>query len=199
MLALATAGRAQFIAGPRLAPGQTLRGRFVQTRRLIGLPSPLTSDGSFVLAPGRGLIWRLEHPLQTTTVITPSGIRQLINGSQVQQIEAAKVPFIASFYDMLGGTLAGDLAALRRDFAIKTIGDRNSWNTVLTPIRPDDPVAAMLASIVITGGKMVDSVSITRANGDTERLTFLQQTISSLPLSSDDQRLLSNQEIQPAG
>jgi hypothetical protein len=195
LLAIASAARAEFIAGPTLAPGQTLHGRFIQTRRLTGLAAPLTSDGSFVLAPDRGLIWRLEHPVQTTTVITPAGVRQIINGSEVQHIEAAKAPFIARFYAMLSGALAGDLTPLRRDFAIQTTGDRHSWSTVLTPLRPDDPVAGMVAAIVITGGKMVDDVSIRRSNGDSEQLTFLQQMVS--PLSNDDERLLSSKKIAP--
>ena len=107
---------AQLAIGPSLAPGQTLHGRFVQARNLKGIASTLKSDGTFVLAPGKGLIWRIEDPIQTITVITPAGIRQIVNGSEVQRIEAAKVPFIAHFYDMLNGALMGDWTAMRHDF-----------------------------------------------------------------------------------
>ena len=150
----------------------------MQARNLKGIASTLKSDGTFVLAPGRGLIWRIEDPIQTITVITPAGIRQIINGSEVQRIDAAKVPFIAHFYDMLNGALMGDWTAMRHDFAVETTGDRGAWRTLLTPLRPNDPIAGMLASIVITGGKMVDGVEISRANGDSERIAFLDQTVS---------------------
>jgi hypothetical protein len=198
IVALSTVSLAQLAMGPRLAPGQTLHGRFVQARNLKGISSTLKSDGTFVLAPGKGLIWRIEDPIQTVTIITPAGIRQIVNGSEVRSIEAAKVPFIAHFYDMLDGALMGDWTAMRHDFAVQTRGDRAAWRTVLTPIRPNDPIAGMLASIVITGGKMVDGVEISRANGDSERIAFLDQAVSGVALSGDDARLLNIKNISPA-
>jgi hypothetical protein len=180
--------------GPKLAAGQTLHGRFVQERHLKGLSSTLKSEGNFVLAPGLGLIWRIEQPIQTVTVITPAGIRQIINGSEVQHIDAARVPFVAHFYDMLNGSLMGDWSTMRHDFAVKSTGDRRAWRTVLTPLRPDDPIAGMLSSIVISGGNMVDSVDINRANGDSEHLAFLDQKVFSIPLTGDDARLLESKQ-----
>jgi hypothetical protein len=185
-------GAADVSMGPTLTAGQTLHGRFVQERHLQGLASTLKSSGTFVLAPGKGLIWRTEEPIKIITVITPAGIRQIVNGSEVQHVDSAKVPFVAHFYDMLNGALMGDWTAMRHDFAVKTTGDRAAWRTVLTPLRPDDPIAGMLASIVITGGKMVDGVDINRTNGDSEHMAFLDQTVSSAALSGDDARLLDS-------
>jgi hypothetical protein len=186
---------AQLAIGPSLAPGQTLHGGFEQARNLKGITSTLKSDGTFVLAPSKGLIWRIQDPIQTTTVITPAGIRQIVNGSEVQRIEAAKVPFIAHFYDMLNGALMGDWTAMRHDFSVETTGNRDAWRTLLTPLHPNDPIAGMLASIVISGGKMVDSVEIRRTNGDSERIAFLDQAVSSVALSGDDARLLNDKNI----
>ena len=99
---------------------------------------------------------------------------------------------------MLNGALMGDWTAMRHDFAVETTGDRGAWRTMLTPLRPNDPIAGMLASIVITGGKMVDGVEISRANGDSERIAFLDQAVSSVALSGDDARLLNDKNISPA-
>jgi hypothetical protein len=192
MVILSSVCRADLPMGPALAAGQTLHGRFIQERHLKGLAATLKSEGNFILAPGKGLIWRIEQPIQTTTVITPAGIRQIVNGSEVQHIDASRVPFIAHFYDMLNGSLMGDWSAMRHDFAVNSTRDRNAWRTVLTPLRPDDPIAGMLSSIVIAGGKMVDSVDINRANGDSEHMAFLDQTVSSAPLAGDDARLLDS-------
>jgi hypothetical protein len=189
---------AQLTIGPSLAPGQALHGRFVQARNLKGIASTLKSDGTFVLAPGIGLIWRTEAPIHTITVITPAGIRQIVNGSEVQRIEATKVPFIAHFYDMLNGALMGDWTAMRHDFSVETTGDRGAWRTLLTPLQPTDPIGGMLASIIITGGKMVDGVEIRRTNGDSERIAFLDQAVSSVALSGDDARLLNDKNVGPA-
>lgn len=188
---------AELAMGPTLAPSQSLHGRFTQSRNLKGIAAPLKSSGSFVLSPGKGLIWRVESPIQTTTVITPAGIRQIINGNEVQRIEAAKVPFVAHFYDMMNGALMGDWTAMRHDFAVSTTGDRRAWRTVLTPLRPNDPIAGMLASIVISGGQMVDSVDINRANGDSEQIRFMYQVVSTA-LSTEGANLLDNKRIRPA-
>ncbi|MGB8412182.1 MAG: outer membrane lipoprotein carrier protein LolA [Candidatus Binatus sp.] len=192
ILTLTSVCFAQLAMGPMLAAGQTLHGRFVEERHLKGLSSTLKSEGSFVLAPGKGLIWRIEQPIQTLTVITPAAIRQIINGSEVQHIDAARVPFIAHFYDMLNGSLIGDWSAMRHDFAVKSTGDRQAWRTVLTPLQPDDPVAGMLASIVISGGKLIDSVDINRTNGDSEHMAFLDQKVSNVPLVGEEARLLDS-------
>ncbi len=178
--------------GPTLAPDQTLHGRFVEERHLKGLSLTLRSEGSFVLAPGKGLIWRIEQPIKTLTIISPVGVRQIVNGSEVQHLDAAGFPVIAHFYDMLSGSLVGNWSAMRHDFAVNSTGDREAWRTVLTPLHPDDPIAGMLASIVISGSKMVDSVDINRANGDSEHMAFLDQTVSSVPLNGEDARLLNS-------
>jgi len=192
ILTLTSVCFAELAMGPTLAAGQTLHGRFVEERHLKGLSSTLKSEGSFVLAPGKGLIWRMEQPIQTLTVITPAAIRQIIDGSEVQHIDAARVPFIAHFYDMLNGSLIGDWSAMRHDFVVKSTGDRQAWRTVLTPLQPDDPIAGMLASIVISGGKMVDSVDINRTNGDSEHMAFLDQKVSNVPLVGEEARLLDS-------
>jgi len=192
ILTLTSVCFAELAMGPTLAAGQTLHGRFVEERHLKGLSSTLKSEGSFVLASGKGLIWRMEQPIQTLTVITPAAIRQIINGSEVQHIDAARVPFIAHFYDMLNGSLIGDWSAMRHDFVVKSTGDRQAWRTVLTPLQPDDPIAGMLASIVISGGKMVDSVDINRTNGDSEHMAFLDQKVSNVPLVGEEARLLDS-------
>ena len=64
-------------AGPvpqLLKSGEILRGHFVQDRQLAGFAKPLRTEGTFVLVPGRGLIWRALTPFQNNTVITPGRI-----------------------------------------------------------------------------------------------------------------------------
>ncbi len=60
-------------AGPSqgLAADEVLRGSFAQQRQLSGFKTPLRTEGRFVLAPVRGLIWQAEKPFAVTTVITP--------------------------------------------------------------------------------------------------------------------------------
>jgi hypothetical protein len=172
-----------------LKPGEAIHGRFVQERHLAGLASPLRSEGSFLLAAGKGLIWRGEKPFATTVVITPAGILQMVNGAEVQRLAASRLPFLARFYDMLSGALSGDWSTLAHDFTVTRSAEGDNWKMLLTPVRADDPTAAQLRSITVTGAKFVDAVEIRRANGDWEQLTFLQQALSAAPLAGDDTRL----------
>jgi hypothetical protein len=172
-----------------LKPGEAIHGRFVQERHLAGLASPLRSEGSFLLAAGKGLIWRGEKPFATVVVITPAGILQTVSGAEVQRLPASRLPFLARFYDMLSGALSGDWSTLAHDFTVTRSAEGDNWKMLLTPARADDPTAAQLRSITVTGAKFVDAVEIRRANGDWEQLTFLQQALSAAPLAGDDTRL----------
>jgi hypothetical protein len=172
-----------------LKPGEAIHGRFVQERHLAGLASPLRSEGSFLLAAGKGLIWRGEKPFATVVVITPAGILQTVSGAEVQRLPASRLPFLARFYDMLSGALSGDWSTLAHDFTVTRSAEGDNWKMLLTPVRADDPTAAQLRSITVTGAKFVDAVEIRRANGDWEQLTFLQQALSAAPLAGDDTRL----------
>ena len=174
-----------------LKPGEAIHGRFVQERHLAGLASPLRSEGSFLLAAGKGLIWRGEKPFATTVVITPAGILQTVNGAEVQRLPASRLPFLARFYDMLSGALSGDWSTLAHDFTVTRSSEGEQWTMALTPARTDDPAAAQLKSITVTGAKFVDAVEIRRANGDWEHLTFLEQALSAAPLAAADAQLFA--------
>lgn len=193
MLLLGIAALSAALAQPReaqpLRPGERLEGRFVEERHLTGLSAPLNSTGRFMLVPGTGLLWRSETPFDTVLVITPKGIVQMVNGSEAQRLPAARLPFLAGFYDMLSGALGGDWSAVARDFTMDRRAETGGWSLVLTPLHADDPAATQLQSITITGSDFVDAVEIHRPNGDWERLAFLDQKRSSAPLAPEDRRL----------
>src|SRR5215472_13335374 len=91
-----------------LAKGQVLRGRFEQLRFLQGFQAPLKSSGTFVLAPGLGLIWKTEAPFALTTVMSPAGLVQEAGGRETMRMPSARIPFMSKLYAMLGGALTGD-------------------------------------------------------------------------------------------
>jgi hypothetical protein len=165
-----------------LAADEVLRGRFVQERQLSGFSKPLRTEGHFVLAPSRGLIWQAEKPFAVTTVITPAGLAQAVNGNQTLRLETSKLPFLARLYDMLGGALAGDWSKLETDFTVTRSGDERSWRVMMLPRRPDN-VAMPFRSIDVTGGRFVDAIVLTKPDGDIDTLTFLDQDVSNAPLS----------------
>jgi hypothetical protein len=172
---------------PRLAPGQRLEGRFTQERILKGLMAPLRSEGRFVLVPTKGVVWRTETPFQTTTVITQAGIMQILPGSAPTRLSAARAPFIAHFYDMLGGALVGDWSALERGFAVKRQETGAGWRVELAPSEPT--VAAQIQAITLIGAGFVNEIEVAKPGGDRERLVFSEQRAVGGPVSAEDERL----------
>lgn len=173
-----------------LTAGQILRGRFRQERRLAGFSAPLRSEGRFVLVAGQGLIWNPQKPFALTTVITPAGLLQEMGGAEISRLPAARLPFLARLYDMLGGAIAGDWRALEREFAVRRAGTDDAWSVSLTPVRADDP-SMPFRHISVEGGRFVDRVTMAKPDGDSDALEFFEQTLSPGPATAEEAAILS--------
>jgi len=189
----AAADDAQFVTP--LKPGSVLRGHFTQERSLQGFQAPLKSEGTFLVAEGKGVIWRVEKPFATTTVITPAGLVQNAQGTETLRLPASRIPFIAKLYDMLSGTMTGDMSGLKQQFDVRTAGSANDWSLQLTPksgqAASSDPQSMPIRQLDIAGGQYVKSVDIQRQNGDRDLLTFSDQVVDAAALSADEQALLT--------
>jgi hypothetical protein len=163
-----------------LKPGEILRGHFVQERFLVGFAQPLRSEGSFVLAPGQGLIWRGGKPFAVVTVISAAGMTQSLGGKETMRLSAVKAPFLARLHDVMAGAMAGDWRALDGDFLVVSQND----GVVLTPRRAD--LLQSVKSIQAHIGRFVDAVEVEKGEGDRDRLLFSQQNVDRGPLSEDE-------------
>jgi hypothetical protein len=168
-----------------LVAGQLLRGRFAKQLQLRGFYAPLGTDGGFVLAPGRGLIWQAETPFAITTVITAAGLVQTVDGIETLRLPAAQLPFLGRLYGMLSDTLSGDWRALETDFVVVRTGDTSRWRTDLTPRRPD-AISMPFRGITVVGSRFVDQVRLEKPDGDAESLAFSDQVLSTAPLRRDE-------------
>ncbi len=174
-----------------LRPGEQLRGRFTQERRLQGFSRPLRSEGDFLLLPGRGLIWRSTAPFASTMVITPAGILQLLDGREAMRLPASRAPGLGQFYQVLAGAMSGDPSSLGQVFAIAWQADANRWQLTLTPRRAEDPALASIAGIVVSGSRLVEAVEVRKANGDTDLMAFHHQQVGAAAPDAAEQALLS--------
>lgn len=195
-LGLASAHADETLGGARLKPGSVLRGHFVQERSLQGFQAPLRSEGSFIVAEGKGLIWRVEKPFATVTVITPAGLVQSAQGTETLRLPAARIPFIARFYEMLSGTMTGDLKGLTEQFHVKQAGTATDWSLELTPKSvaenaSGDQQNMPIQRLDLAGDRYVKSVAIYRQNGDRDQLTFIDQHLDTDPLSAEEAALLA--------
>ena len=180
-----------------LAAGEALRGRFIQERFLKGFAAPLRTEGHFLLSPGRGLIWSAESPFAITTVITPAGLTQEVQGTPRLRMAAAQLPFLSRLYAVLGGALAGDWKTLDGLFvsersAVET-GGRDEWRMVLIPVNAGD-AAMPFSRITVTGDRFVGTVQLDKRDGDQDRLTFLDQALVTGPLAGGETHLLDSSQ-----
>jgi hypothetical protein len=171
-----------------LSPGEVLRGRFVQERHLAGFARVFRTEGRFVLAPGRGLIWQAETPFAVRTVITATGMTQRIGEEETLRLSAARIPFLARLSAMLAGTLTRDWSTMERDFVLSRSGDAAEWEVILTPRRAPDPATMPFERITVRGGRLVEWVEMARSGGDTDTVRFAEQTLSRGPLTAEEAR-----------
>src|SRR4029450_2836064 len=123
----AATGQAQSLT---LASGEVLRGRFTQQRFLQGFNAPLTSTGSFILAPGRGALWGAEVPFALITAVGPGGIVARLGGGATTHYPASKLPAIVRLYEIFGAALSGDWQKLAEIFDVRLQG--NSTGSAVT-------------------------------------------------------------------
>jgi hypothetical protein len=176
---------AESIVPHNIGPNDVLRGRFVQERHLTGFKNVLRSEGHFVLAPSRGLIWQAETPFAMTTVITASGLAQEVNGNQTLRLQTSQIPFLARLYDIVGGALAGNWSKLDTDFTVSRAEDDKGWRVFLTPKKADD-LAMPFRSIDVHGTRFVETVTLAKPDGDFDQLTFLDQVLSGTQLTETE-------------
>ena len=188
-LAMAGPGAHADVAQP-LRGDELLRGRFIQERTLAGFAAPLRSEGSFVLAPGVGLIWRAETPFAVTTLMTSQGLAQQSDGATTLDLPASRAPFMATLYDMLGGALGGDWRGLERDFTVVKTEADGKWMLELLPRKGANAVGMPFAQINVTGAAFVERVEIAKVGGDRDVLEFLDQKRQPAPLTADELELL---------
>jgi hypothetical protein len=173
-----------------LGMGQALRGHFVQDRQLAGFAKPLRSEGSFVLVPGKGLIWRGEKPFANVIVISPEGITQIANGQVAMRLDASRIPGISHLYEVLGAAVSGNIEPLQQTFQVSQAPGTSPWKITLTPLHPDSPAMAQLKSLILSGGHFVENVQVDKGGGDVDRIAFKDTQASAANLSAEEKKLL---------
>ncbi len=174
-----------------LKPGEALRGKFLQERRLQGFDAPLKTEGSYLLSPASGLLWRAEKPFAVVTMINGDGLVQLANGQETLRLPAARLPFLSRLFAVFEGALLGDWRKLSDQFTVAQSGNERDWTLALTPLKNGDAEVMPISRINVSGGRFVQKVEIVRVNGDSDRITFSDQTVVQDKPTPDEIQLFS--------
>jgi hypothetical protein len=147
---------------------------FVEEKHSWILAEPVISEGVLKYDAGTGVL--------SKQVLKPEQMSMSISGDQIKIMQAKQqrqlqIPKDSPVHDLLlalRALLAGDVAALQRNFIINYQPAETTWVVTLTP---RDPVLnGKLARIEVAGkenGNQVDTIEIILANGD-RQLMHLQ-------------------------
>ncbi|MBF0098043.1 MAG: outer membrane lipoprotein carrier protein LolA [Magnetococcales bacterium] len=174
-------------AEPLIKEGEILRGRFLMDRHLQGFNKPLRSEGTIVIAPGKGLVWKTEKPFPAIVAIGVQGIHQYVNNDKTFSITTNQFPFLNTLRQLFEQALTGNEAGLERYFSLQQEG-----NTAILDKRPDAGIDWPLKKLLVRRNQgFVESVALFKENGDRDEIHFLEQTITLASPTSEELQLLN--------
>lgn len=143
-------------------PGGT--ARFVERKYLAVLDAPIESSGTLAYRPPARLERHTERPRPESLVLDGDALT-LSRPSGELHMELRDYPDVAALIESIRSTLAGNRAALERNYLLSLSGERADWTLDLLPSNTD--IAALVLRIRIEGqGGQVHAVEILQADGD---------------------------------
>ena len=170
-----------------LAKPKVLCGRFDQSKQLVGLKKPLTSNGRFCVVADKGVLWRTLQPFPNTLKLTHDEIIQLRGERVTLRLDAKQEPTVRMINSVLFALLAGDLAQLEKLFDIDGTTQDNSWSVTLKAREPG--LAKAIGSIALDGGVYVKNIVISEAGGDRTDIVFSAIQTGDGALTADEAAL----------
>jgi hypothetical protein len=151
---------------------QMLSGRtyaeasFVERKYLKVLETPLQTSGRLMyIAPDRLEKLTLKPKRELLLVNGDTVTIERAGDSHPRTLRLQTHPALWGFIDSIRGTLAGDLEALQRLYAIDLNGSEQNWEMVLTP--RVQMMRSVVKQIAIRGSEArIRSIEITEARGD---------------------------------
>ena len=147
-----------------LAQTQSSRANFVEKKSIALLDKPVESSGELLYTAPDRLEKRTFKPKPESMVV--KGDELLIErGRQKHRLQLQAYPELAAFIDSIRGTLAGNRAALERNYRLSLEGSAERWTLQLLPL--DEKMQAVIQHIRIAGVRdQVRSIEINQADGD---------------------------------
>ncbi|MBW4092405.1 MAG: outer membrane lipoprotein carrier protein LolA [Proteobacteria bacterium] len=154
----------------RLAAVRDSRAEFTEEKTIAALRAPLRSSGRLAYRRPDRLEKITEWP-QVEVLAVHGGTLSLTDNGATRTIVLASEPAIGALVEAILGTLAGDLAGLRRWYHVGATGTPAAWRLSLRPRTP--ALAKFIRAAVIDGaGARMTRLRMVEANGDTSVMTI---------------------------
>lgn len=153
----------------RQGPGTV---RFTEVKSSALLKAPIESSGTLSYAAPARLEKHTRSPRDERLVVDRDTvvIERAARGERLE-LRLADYPAVRASIESIRGTLAGDLAALRRHYRVELEGTWSEWRLHLLPSEPE--LAELVHKVLIGGsGTRVRRIEILEASGDRSVMTI---------------------------
>jgi outer membrane lipoprotein-sorting protein len=158
---------AQLMQG--LAQNKSGRASFVEKKYIAMLEQPVESSGELLYTAPDRLEKRTLKPRPESLLIDGSSLT-VERGQRRMQLRLQDYPELAAFTESIRGTLAGDIAALRRVYNLELEGSEDRWTLVL---RPMETRMLQVVQRIRIGGSQSEVKSIEIEQTDKDRSVML--------------------------
>jgi outer membrane lipoprotein-sorting protein len=153
-----------------LAQNKSGRASFVEKKYIAVLEQPVESSGELLYTAPDRLEKRTLKPRPESMVID-SGSLTVERGKRRMLLRLQDYPELAAFTESIRGTLAGDIAALRRVYNLDLEGTPERWTLTLRPV--ETRMLAVVQRIRIGGSNAeVKTIEIEQADKDRSVMTI---------------------------
>jgi hypothetical protein len=172
----------------RLVQEPVVRGAFEQRKLVKGFRHPLVSGGSFVVARGRGVLWRTQEPYASSLVVTRDRVlARQADGTVARVLNATEEPAVRIISETLFGVMAADVALLAQRFSAEgELAGRDGWRLALLPRDPG--LARWVRRVELEGDRFLRTVRLHEGSGD--------QTDIRMSRHATDTALRADEEVQ---
>ena len=155
-----------------LAQNRSAHAGFAETKSIAMLDKPVVSSGELFYTAPDHLEKRTLKP-KPETMVLDHGTVLITRGSKNYRLQLQDYPALVAFVDSIRGTLAGDVAALEKNYALRLQGAMAHWTLQLLPA--NGQIKTVVQRISISGEKgELRSIDILQADGDSSLMTITQ-------------------------
>jgi hypothetical protein len=146
--------------------------RFTEVKSSALLKAPIESSGTLSYTAPARLEKHTRSPRDERLIVDRDTV-VIENAARKERVELrlADYPAVRASIESIRGTLAGDLAALRRYYRVELEGTWAEWRLHLLPSDPE--LAELVHKVLISGsGARVQRIEILEASGDRSVMTI---------------------------